>query len=53
MVGQDAINQAEQFHSTLDIDGTILTKLDGDTRGGAAISIRHVTGKPIVLCGYG
>ena len=53
MVGQDAINQAEQFHSTLDIDGTILTKLDGDTRGGAAISIRHVTGKPIVFAGMG
>ena len=53
MVGQDAINQAEQFHGALDIDGTILTKLDGDTRGGAAISIRHVTGKPIVFAGMG
>ncbi len=53
MVGQDAVNQAEQFHASLDIDGTVLTKLDSDTRGGAAISIRSVTGKPIVFAGVG
>lgn len=53
MTGQDAVNVAEQFNSTLDITGVILTKLDGDTRGGAAISIRSVTGKPIKYVGTG
>ncbi|MFH1740738.1 MAG: signal recognition particle protein [bacterium] len=53
MVGQDAVNQAKHFHENLDLDGTILTKLDGDTRGGAAISVRHVTGKPIYFAGVG
>jgi len=53
MVGQDAVNQAKHFHENLDLDGTILTKLDGDTRGGAAISVRYVTGKPIYFAGVG
>lgn len=53
MTGQDAVNVAESFNSTLDITGVILTKLDGDTRGGAALSIREVTGKPIKFSGIG
>lgn len=53
MVGQDAVNQAKHFHDSLGISGTILTKLDSDTRGGAAISIRYVTGKPILFAGVG
>jgi len=53
MTGQDAVNIAEKFDSLLQIDGTILTKLDGDTRGGAALSIRAVTGKPIKFVGVG
>ena len=52
MTGQDAVNVAKSFDETLGIDGTILTKLDGDTRGGAALSVRAVTGKPIKVCGY-
>ncbi|MCK9554296.1 signal recognition particle protein [bacterium] len=51
--GQDAVLSAESFHKALDFSGVILTKLDGDTRGGAAISIRHVTGKPVVYAGTG
>ncbi len=47
MTGQDAVNVAEHFNSQLEINGVILTKLDGDTRGGAALSVRAVTGKPI------
>lgn len=47
MTGQDAVNVAEHFNQNLEIDGVILTKLDGDTRGGAALSVRSVTGKPI------
>ncbi len=47
MTGQDAVNVAESFNSQLEIDGVILTKLDGDTRGGAALSVKAVTGKPI------
>ena len=47
MTGQDAVNVAQTFNEKLDIDGVILTKLDGDTRGGAALSVRAVTGKPI------
>ena len=46
MIGQDAVNVATTFNDLLDITGVILTKLDGDTRGGAALSVRHVTGKP-------
>ena len=53
MTGQDAVNVAKSFDDTLGIDGVMLTKLDGDTRGGAALSIRSVTGKPIKFCGVG
>ena len=53
MTGQDAVNVAEKFNETLGIDGVILTKLDGDTRGGAALSVRAVTGKPIKFAGTG
>ncbi|MBQ1394123.1 MAG: signal recognition particle protein [Lachnospiraceae bacterium] len=53
MTGQDAVNVAETFNDKIDIDGVILTKLDGDTRGGAALSIRAVTGKPILYIGTG
>ena len=53
MTGQDAVNVAESFNELLDITGVILTKLDGDTRGGAALSVRHVTGKPIKFIGTG
>ena len=53
MTGQDAVNVAESFNNKLNIDGVILTKLDGDTRGGAALSIRAVTGKPILYAGMG
>lgn len=53
MTGQNAVNTAEGFDSKLDITGVVLTKLDGDTRGGAAMSIRAVTGKPIKFVGEG
>jgi len=53
MTGQDAVNVAEAFNEKLDITGVVLTKLDGDTRGGAALSVRAVTGKPIKLIGQG
>lgn len=53
MTGQDAVNVAQSFDEQLDITGVILTKLDGDARGGAALSIRAVTGKPIKLVGLG
>ena len=53
MLGQDAVNVAESFNSLLDITGVVLTKLDGDTRGGAALSVRYVTGKPIKYVGVG
>ena len=53
MTGQDAVNAAQAFDEALGIDGTILTKLDGDTRGGAALSVRAVTGKPIKFAGTG
>ena len=53
MIGQDAVNVAESFNELLDITGVVLTKLDGDTRGGAALSIKHVTGKPIKFIGTG
>ena len=53
MTGQDAVNVAETFNNALDITGVILTKLDGDTRGGAALSIRAVTNKPILYVGMG
>ncbi len=53
MIGQDSVNVAEHFNSLLDVTGVILTKLDGDTRGGAALSVRYVTGKPIKFIGVG
>ncbi|MBR3289804.1 MAG: signal recognition particle protein, partial [Clostridia bacterium] len=53
MTGQDAVNVAETFHETLGITGVVLTKLDGDTRGGAALSVRAVTGQPIKFAGTG
>jgi len=53
MTGQDAVNVAENFNELLDISGVVLTKLDGDTRGGAALSIRSVTDKPIKYAGMG
>ncbi len=53
MIGQDAVNVAKAFNELLEIDGVILTKLDGDTRGGAALSVRAVTGKPILFTGVG
>ncbi|MDR0396096.1 MAG: signal recognition particle protein [Oscillospiraceae bacterium] len=52
MIGQESVNVADTFNKKLGIDGVILTKLDGDTRGGAALSIRAVTGKPIKFTGY-
>ena len=53
MIGQDAVNAAQAFDEALDIDGVVLTKLDGDARGGAALSIKAVTGKPIKCVGTG
>ena len=53
MAGQDAVNSARAFAAALDLTGIILTKADGDARGGAALSVRHVTGKPIVFLGVG
>ncbi len=53
MVGQDSVNIAKSFNDILEIDGVILTKLDGDTRGGAALSVKAVTGKPIMFAGVG
>ena len=53
MTGQDAVNVAQSFNDTLGIDGVVLTKLDGDTRGGAALSVKKVTGKPIKFAATG
>lgn len=53
MTGQDAVNTAKEFNTRLDFDGVVLTKLDGDTRGGAALSIRSVVNKPIKFVGTG
>ncbi|MCC6438366.1 MAG: signal recognition particle protein, partial [Acidimicrobiales bacterium] len=53
MTGQDAVNVAEAFHETLALDGVILTKLDGDARGGAALSVKEVVGKPIAFASTG
>ena len=53
MTGQDAVNVSEMFNNKVGIDGVVLTKLDGDTRGGAALSIRAVSGKPILYVGMG
>jgi signal recognition particle subunit SRP54 len=53
MTGQDAVNSASEFHKRLGLTGVVLTKMDGDARGGAALSIRHVTGQPIKFIGTG
>src|SRR5438876_2587110 len=53
MTGQDAVNSAKDFHDKLSLTGVVLTKMDGDARGGAALSIRHVTGAPIKFIGVG
>jgi signal recognition particle subunit SRP54 len=53
MTGQDAVNSAKEFHDRLGLTGVVLTKMDGDARGGAALSIRHVTGQPIKFLGTG
>jgi signal recognition particle subunit SRP54 len=53
MTGQDAVNSAKEFNDRLELDGIILTKLDGDARGGAALSVKAVTGKPIKFIGVG
>ncbi len=53
MVGQDAVNQAEGFNESLDLTGVILTKMDGDARGGAALSVKAVVGKPVLYIGVG
>jgi signal recognition particle subunit SRP54 len=53
MVGQDAVNMANAFNAAIEISGVIMTKMDGDTRGGAALSVKQVTGKPIKLIGAG
>jgi len=53
MTGQDAVKSAEAFHKQLSLTGTVLTKMDGDARGGAAFSIRHVTGQPVKFIGTG
>ena len=53
MTGQDAVNVAKSFNELLDITGVVLTKMDGDTRGGAALSVRYITGKPIKFIGTG
>lgn len=53
MIGQDAVNSAREFNEQLELDGIILTKMDGDARGGAALSVRAVTGKPIKFVGVG
>ena len=53
MTGQDAVNSAKAFNEALELDGVIMTKLDGDARGGAALSVKHVTGVPIKFIGTG
>src|SRR6266571_5450657 len=53
MTGQDAVTVADKFNQAVGIDAVILTKMDGDSRGGAALSVRHVTGRPIAFVGVG
>src|SRR5207244_4997559 len=53
MTGQDAVNVADTFNQRLNLDGVIMTKLDGDARGGAALSVKEITGKPIKFLGMG
>jgi fused signal recognition particle receptor len=53
LTGNDAVTQAEEFHKTVGIDGTVLTKVDADIKGGTALSVTYATGKPIVFIGTG
>jgi len=53
LTGNDAVMQAEEFHKSVGIDGTILTKVDADVKGGSALSVTYVTGKPILFIGIG
>jgi signal recognition particle subunit SRP54 len=53
MTGQDAVRSAEEFHARVGITGVVLTKMDGDARGGAALSIKQVTGQPVKFVGVG
>ena len=53
MTGQDAVNSAKAFHESLELNGVVMTKLDGDARGGALLSVKHVTGVPIRFIGTG
>ena len=53
MTGNDAVTQAEEFHKSVGIDGTILTKVDADVKGGSALSVTYVTKKPILFIGTG
>ncbi len=53
LIGNDAVMQAEEFHKSVEINGTILTKVDADIKGGASLSVTHVTGKPIIFIGVG
>jgi fused signal recognition particle receptor len=53
LIGNDAVMQAEEFHKSVSIDGTILTKVDADVKGGASLSVAHITGKPIIFIGVG
>ena len=53
LIGNDAVMQSEEFHNSVKIDGTILTKVDADVKGGASLSVAHVTGKPIIFIGVG
>ena len=53
MTGQDAVNSAAAFHEALELNGVVMTKLDGDARGGALLSVKHVTGVPIKFIGIG
>ena len=53
LIGNDAVLQAEEFHKSVNVDGSILTKVDADVKGGASLSVAHVTGKPIVFIGVG
>src|SRR5204863_6912226 len=53
MTGQDALSVAEKFNAAVGIDAVVMTKMDGDARGGAALSVRHVTGRPIAFIGVG
>jgi fused signal recognition particle receptor len=53
LIGNDAVMQAEEFHNSVGVDGTILTKVDADVKGGASLSVAHITGKPIIFIGIG